>query len=685
MATWVALLVLFCLMGIGRPAPAADGPLTADDVRLLLIGGAAPAKMVALIEQRGISFTLTEDLEKKFRSDGADDAVLQALRKAQNKPAAAPPETPASSERAQPESRPAPAERSEPAAKEKSAPGGYSSEREAAESASARAGADEPVLHRRSANTEPSVSQAAPSPSPATSQEANGPILKTRATADSSSTAATSAGSSSTAPTSAGSSPTEKKIADVLGGLANPSGEAGTRVDDRPLAPTFTLKDLAGHRLSLDDYKGKVVLLDFWATWCPQCRKEIPAFIRLQNQYHERGFQVIGVSVDNSSRPVRKFYEDYMMNYPVAMCDDFTRRIYGGLHGVPTTLLIGRDGRIEAKMVGAPDDMEAFLDGFEAQLKRLLAPPPGNGVMAAGPAVTKPTLVASASAAPTPVGAAASSTASSESAGPAPAAPLTLAKAAPAAPKAAAPDLSDPAPGEVQNIIREFTAKEKLFKEARNNYTYHQSNKVETLDPDGNVDGAYEQEWDILFDDSGKRIERVTYAPLDTLKRISMTAEDLDAFRNIQPFVLTSDELPEYEVKYLGHVKVDEITAYVFSVRPKELEKGRQYFQGVVWVDDRDLQIVKSEGKNVPELKTKKGENLFPRFTTYREQIDGKYWFPTFTMADDNLYFSSGSVHIKEIVRYSEYKQFKSKTRIISVTPTDEPGTKPATPPKEKH
>lgn len=246
------------------------------------------------------------------------------------------------------------------------------------------------------------------------------------------------------------------------------------------------------------------------------------------------------------------------------------------------------------------------------------------------------------------------------------------------------PDLSDPTPGQIQKIIQEFASKEKTFKEARNNYTYHQSNKVEEFGPDGDIDGQYEQEWDILYDDKGERVERVTYAPADTLKRLILTKEDLYNFRNINPFVLTSDELSEYEVKYLGHVKVDEITAYVFSVRPKEIQKGREYFQGVIWVDDRDLQIVKSEGKPVPEPKTKGGENLFPRFTTYREQIDGKYWFPTFTTAEDTLPFSSGSVHMKEVIRYSEYKQFKSKTRIISATPTDQPNAKPIPVPPSK-
>ena len=251
----------------------------------------------------------------------------------------------------------------------------------------------------------------------------------------------------------------------------------------------------------------------------------------------------------------------------------------------------------------------------------------------------------------------------------------------PPAKSAKAPPLTDPPPEKIEEIIREFAGKEELFKEARNNYTYHQINKVQEMGPDGEVAGTYEQDWDILFEDSGKRIERVTYAPVPTLQRLGVTAEDLDAMRNIQPFVMTTSELADYDVKYLGHVKVDELTAYVFSIRPKEIKKGRLYFQGTVWVDDRDLQIVKSEGKSVPEGRAKKGqENLFPRFTTYREQIDGKYWFPTYTMADDTLYFSSGGVRVKQVIRYTDYRQFKAKTRIITTAPVDQPNVPPPKP-----
>lgn len=235
----------------------------------------------------------------------------------------------------------------------------------------------------------------------------------------------------------------------------------------------------------------------------------------------------------------------------------------------------------------------------------------------------------------------------------------------------AAPNLSDPTPAQIQHIIHAFAAKELMFKEARDNYTYRQINKVETLDPDGGVNGFWQQDWDILFDTDGKRIEKVTYAPPGTLKGVIMTEQDMEALRQTQPFVLTSNDLDEYDITYLGHVVLDELTAYVFQVRPKKIEKHHEYFQGQIWVDDRDLQIVKTEGRQVPELRNKNGENLFPRFSTWRQQIDGKFWFPTFTLADDTLYFPQGPVHIKEIIRYTDYKQFQSTSVIKAVQAID--------------
>ena len=229
-----------------------------------------------------------------------------------------------------------------------------------------------------------------------------------------------------------------------------------------------------------------------------------------------------------------------------------------------------------------------------------------------------------------------------------------------------------------QEIIQKFAAKEAVFKEARNHYTYTQEIVVQTLDGD-TVDGEFRQTNDILFDDHGRRIEEVKYAPQPTLTRVSMTKEDMDDIRHRLPFVLTTEDLPKYDVSYLGQQHVDELDTYVFELTPKHVDKkgGPRFFQGRIWVDNRDFQIVKTCGKNVPDIRKKNEENLTPKFVTYREQIDGKYWFPTYTKADDILHFTNQDVHIREIVKYKNYKRFGVKTRITYGKPVPEQTPKP--------
>jgi len=227
-------------------------------------------------------------------------------------------------------------------------------------------------------------------------------------------------------------------------------------------------------------------------------------------------------------------------------------------------------------------------------------------------------------------------------------------------------DKSQPKDITPDEIIKRFSTKEKEFKEARDLYTYRQEVRVQTLDGDTST-GEYREVFDVLFDDKGKRLENVVFAPQSTLENggISMTREDLDDIRNRLPFVLTSDEVAEYDIMYVGQQQEDELHCYVFDIAPKAIEKNKRYFQGRVWVDDHDFQIVKTYGKTVPDIRKKKGEeNLFPKFVTWREQIDGRYWFPTYTKADDTLHFSTQSVHIREIVKYQNYQRFGSKTKI---------------------
>ncbi|HEU4417272.1 MAG TPA: hypothetical protein VFT65_20980 [Candidatus Angelobacter sp.] len=221
----------------------------------------------------------------------------------------------------------------------------------------------------------------------------------------------------------------------------------------------------------------------------------------------------------------------------------------------------------------------------------------------------------------------------------------------------------------VQEIIQKFAARETVFQQARNNYTYTQDITVQQLD--GNtVSGEYRLVQDITYTDKGERIENVTFAPQNTLTELQLSREDFEDFRYKMAFIMTTAELPQYNLLYVGQQHVDEIDTYVFDTAPKTIEKGQRYFQGRLWVDQHDLQIVKSCGKTVPQTvatKKKKNvqENLSPKFVAYREQIDGVYWFPTYIRAEDTLHFSTNDVHMREIIKLTNYKRFGSKTKII--------------------
>jgi outer membrane lipoprotein-sorting protein len=221
-----------------------------------------------------------------------------------------------------------------------------------------------------------------------------------------------------------------------------------------------------------------------------------------------------------------------------------------------------------------------------------------------------------------------------------------------------------------EEIIQRFAAKEKEFKEARDQYTYRQDVKVETLDGE-TITGQYHEVYDVTYDDKGKHIENVVFAPQSTLDQggLSMDQGDFEDIRHRLPFVLTSDEIGEYNILYVGQQQEDELHCYVFDLSPKQFEGKKRYFQGRIWVDDHDFQIVKTYGKGVPEItdskKKGKEEHLYPKFTTWRQQIDGQYWFPVFTRADDELHFKAGDIHIREIVKYEDYKRFGSNVKIL--------------------
>jgi hypothetical protein len=238
-----------------------------------------------------------------------------------------------------------------------------------------------------------------------------------------------------------------------------------------------------------------------------------------------------------------------------------------------------------------------------------------------------------------------------------------------------------------EEIIKRFSNKETEFAKARDQYTYRQEVKVQTLDGD-TVTGEYKEVFDVIFNDKGRRIENVVFAPQSSLEAggLSMDQGDFEDIRHRLPFVLTAEDLPQYNVVYVGQQQEDQVHCYVFDMAPKVIEGKKRYFQGRIWVDDHDFQIVKTYGKGVPDIRKHHGdeENLYPKFTTWRQQIDGLYWFPVYTRADDELHFKQGDIHIREIVKYEDYKRFGSNVKILYEGKEIPKGEKPQTPEQKK-
>ena len=248
-------------------------------------------------------------------------------------------------------------------------------------------------------------------------------------------------------------------------------------------------------------------------------------------------------------------------------------------------------------------------------------------------------------------------------------------------------DISAPAMAP-EEIIRQFAAKESEFQQALNHYTYRRVARVQTIDDDNKVDGEYYEVDDVIFDSTGKRTEKVVFAPENTLERVSMSPSDLQDIQRGYPFVLTAEEIGQYDVKYVGRQKVDEVDCYVFDVSPKVIEKKKRYLLGRIWVDATDLQIVVTNGRMVPDDTRKNNEDLHPPFMTWRQQVDGHYWFPVYTKGEGVLHFAGGSgymaqdVHMRDTIKYTDYKRFGSTTKIIyegqDITdPNKQPETKP--------
>ena len=176
--------------------------------------------------------------------------------------------------------------------------------------------------------------------------------------------------------------------------------------------------------------------------------------------------------------------------------------------------------------------------------------------------------------------------------------------------------------------------------------------------------GQFREVRDIIFSPTGTRTEDVVEKASNTLKKIKLTDEDLRDIREIQPMLVTRDNAFLYESKFRGEAQIGGIDCWLVEIRPRQILSGQRLFEGMLWVEKSDYSIIQLEGQAVPQIRTKKSENLFPHFTTIRERVDNKYWFPVTTYGDDTLYFKVGPRRIRLTVRYVNYKRFGAETKI---------------------
>lgn len=219
---------------------------------------------------------------------------------------------------------------------------------------------------------------------------------------------------------------------------------------------------------------------------------------------------------------------------------------------------------------------------------------------------------------------------------------------------------ADPPP----DLLKRIAERETQNALARENYTYRQSVTIQEFNDHGLVTGEYREVSDITFSPNRGRYEQVVQPPKNTLTRIKLTPEDFADIRNIEPLLLTTSQVPLYEGQYKGEQIMQGYPCFVEHIRPRQILAGQRFFDGLLWVRESDFSVVQSEGQAVPQIETLREQNLTPHFTTIRHEVDGKWFFPVETYADDTLYFRDWPQRIKIVIRYSNYKHFGADSTI---------------------
>lgn len=215
-----------------------------------------------------------------------------------------------------------------------------------------------------------------------------------------------------------------------------------------------------------------------------------------------------------------------------------------------------------------------------------------------------------------------------------------------------------------RDLVRQVAAQGSLFEKELGHYTYRQTFQFFELDQKGLTRGHYKETRDVLFTPAGERTEEFVWGPVNALLYMRLTDEDFRDLRDVQPFVLNEDNLWNYETEYKGIESVDGEACYVYRLKPRQVLDGQRLLDGMMWVSREHLQVVRVAGQPVPQIYRESGDNLFPHFTTIYRPVDGKFWFPVKTVADDTLGFRSGLQKIRYMIDFENYKRFSAESSI---------------------
>jgi len=228
-------------------------------------------------------------------------------------------------------------------------------------------------------------------------------------------------------------------------------------------------------------------------------------------------------------------------------------------------------------------------------------------------------------------------------------------------------------------IVRRFSAKEDQFIAARPNYGYRKTIRIDEFGDDGKPAGQFLMVTEATRAAGGQVINKVVQKPQSTLHYFNLETEDVRELDRIPAFPLTTSQLAKYDLKYIGEERVDELDCYIFKVKPKALDRTHAYLDGLVWVDTKYVEVVKTYGRWVNELGEVRSATLpFTLFETYRENVDGKYWFPNYARSDDVLHLKEVSVPVRLVIKWTEFKVLPAAGAAPAVAPTAPAPSPPA-------